>query len=52
VPGPSKHDPPLVNTTIAITWGPQHTLDPVGGIQRCVAQAGPRISLTQDFCGN
>lgn len=52
VPGPSKHDPPLVNTTIAITWGPQHTLGPVGGIQRCLAQAGPRISLTQDFCGN
>jgi len=53
VPAPQPvGGPDLLNTGITISYGPVQNLDPVGGVEKCMAQGGPKVSLTQDFCGN
>lgn len=50
-PGPGGSRPPLISGgSIWISWGPQQTLDPVNGIQKCLAQGGPRIALQNGGC--
>jgi RNA polymerase sigma factor (sigma-70 family) len=52
VPAPKPvGGPDILDTGITITYGPIKNLDPVGGVEDCIAD-GPTISVTQDFCPN
>lgn len=42
--------PPIYFGGVGITWGPNQSIDPVNGIEKCLQQGGPEISLSHGGC--